>query len=601
MSESTQARVPAPPKTESAPPERARSAGLMPALGPSAVGARPGAGDDPSDLGPRARWLGVQRRAGNRAVGALLARHRSERPLARAGELDVMFHEASRTGSRATATRAAARAVRGARRGGLPHADRITAVTGGKVDGRSFAGAAVEGLPALGVTYGGRIAVREGAPFSVTAHEVAHALGADERTADRVERDPRLLGQLDRRAPVNGWKIGFEFQCRGDDQPIVFKSEWSSILERSSYKKNSGKVTLERRDGYKLTADSSDLEIVTEPFSEDDEGVRRLEAVFGDIEGYLTELNDGERVADRAERQRLETPKLRGKARAPKFSSYVLAMPGKTITASPQATLGVKTGAVSELIRWLLLNEKNHYYGWGGRSRMLKGEYKGDGVDTGSLSTAQQCVKACLEGAVAGHRDVSLGDLPNLRALLELLASYSMAARMMKKTKHLKNIAPFMLRNSGLDIYNAMSDTEKQIMAEMQAEAKLRGGDRNKSMVGVFYVADAATYAALKLVPGGVSEPDDGYGDIDPNTLLVTEVIDGFLGGRDLIGEVTGEVSIHRLELGELEGAESTTDIGGDRSGVFVELRRLREKLPLEDWGNMAWALQMQAKRLNRD
>jgi len=139
--------------------------------------------------------------------------------------MTALFHEASRTGSRTAATAVASRAVSGAREGGLPHSAWLRSVSGGRFDPASVSATVVDELPALGVTYGGRVALRRGAPRQIAAHEAAHALGADERTARRVERDPSLLGTLEPKAPVDGWAVGFEFQCQGSDNPSVYAEQ----------------------------------------------------------------------------------------------------------------------------------------------------------------------------------------------------------------------------------------------------------------------------------------------------------------------------------------------------------------------------------------
>lgn len=589
MSESTRAK----PKPEAAAkastaPAASTASQSMPGIGPLLAGALPPSG------GGRRRLLGdVQRRAGNRSTNALLARRHAP------DSIEAMWHEASRTGSRAAATRVAKRAVAGARPGGLLHAEHIRSASKGKVDVGRIPATVVDGLPALGVCYDGKIAVRRGAPKSIVAHEVAHAMGADEATAHRVERDPTLLGGLTPKAPVNGWAIGFEFQCTGENDPKVYKEEIELDplqrpgRDRHVWKLNSGSRVLSEHDGYKLEADSADLEVVTDPFPETEEGAQEMLRTMARIETHMKDL--------RTEKTQLQKPDEYALKFKPIFVArwdWVTKVGGSTVIASrdsnfagsPQATAGFTPKALSNFMTDVLSEEKrkNEYIGWG--SRRTRAAY--EGVDDHQVWAAVEWARQVVESALDDFDEIEVSTAGGLLALVKLLAAYVANGRMLgDDTANLKNIAPFMLRNSVLDLYGLLSEKEKEVFGSLQAKTKVGlGEDYRKSMAYALSYGSNAKYRAASFAPHGVSAPDDGWTGVDPNTLTVTQIVDGIIAGRDYIREATDSVGIHKLKLGDMGGdVESTTDIGGDRSGILVELRRLPKRVPYPKWRDLAW------------
>lgn len=360
-------------RSEAKPRRAARRLDSMPAIPTGARSANAAPGGSPPPIG-------------NRAYGRLRAAARDAAPAGRRDSLEALWHEASRTGSRATATRLAARAVTGARAGGLPHADRITAATGGKVDGRQFEATTTPGLPALGVTYGGRIAVRPDAPPSVAFHEAAHALGADERTADRAERDPSILGKLGKGAPVDGWKIGFELQTVGAKNMKVLKIDSTRVDPVGAV----SVVYPDTRHGEPLKVkgvaaptkggatelDMGDVEVKTGAYEESRAGRKALRKDVEELVAWVGKVKakgaaNKQYVAAYPHskayyaRQKAAHDPAEGPYQEPRdpYPEYIAAAPGKVdgdnvlvinfshIAASMQTTMGVPLDKVADLAR----------------------------------------------------------------------------------------------------------------------------------------------------------------------------------------------------------------------------------------------------------
>ena len=240
-------------------------------------------------------------------------------------------------------------AVRGATTGRFPFGDRIAAETRGALDPHAVPSVVIDQLPGLGVCQDGKVALRRGSGIDVARHELAHALGGDESTAQAASRDPGVLRSLSapqssqagepgepgptgapaaRRPPVDGWAIGFEFQTHGPNNPKTYEKrierapapdeqqpeqqdeqddeELLGPDDRVTYRSLNGLngsqvIYRPRVQDWKMEIDSGDIEIITRAQPETDAGRENLSRQLDEIAAEMQQqAQHGQQAGDPA-------------------------------------------------------------------------------------------------------------------------------------------------------------------------------------------------------------------------------------------------------------------------------------------------------------
>lgn len=515
----------------------------------------------------------------------------------------------------------AQQAVSGASAGHFPFGDRIRDESQGLLDPHAVPAKIVSSLPGLGVCHDGKVALRSDAGIEVARHELAHAMGADEATAQRAGRSPDVLASLKPGPPVSGWMIGFEFQTVGfGSNPKVYDLKSNlEIPPRHQPRMQHAATPIYQANGWKIVHDDNDIEVVTDPVEENDAGMNRLDEVFDEVESemgriqqnakhpkYLLYSVDGRAPgrpmdsqsikrarlqANRGIRQRNTQRRLmpNGAPLGPQESEVSSLSPdpqhygeyglgvahfrNDTFTAHPQTTVGVRVEKLASLMN-VLADQKRR----GPKDRDGNKTWAEDqlGWNMAQADTA----KALSNVDKALGKNVATPEYQKIRGVLGLLASYHIRERRTTRPlKNLKNIASFMLRNHLGEVCQALSDDEKEIWKDMLADGR---------MAKAFGYADNA----------GLRERFFRFDFWSTNTnwtiqTLLTELITG----SDRIANI-GAHSMHSLTgtnyQDKLMNATSQFDIGkasphkGARSGVFLELRKLKSKVPWTQWRGFA-------------
>lgn len=521
--------------------------------------------------------------------------------------------------AQAFSSAAAQQAVSGATAGRYPFGDRIRAETRGTVNPHAVPATVVNQLPGLGVCQDGKVALRQGAGIDVARHELAHALGGDEATADRAGRDPNVLTSLAGGTPVNGWKVGFEFQTWAGPNPKTFQKKFirgepaplneaeqeqdndalreGPILSEYYTKIDStlGNAPLLRKPDWKMEVDSGDLEVITNPLDETDAGRAKIITVMSEVE--------------------VEMKRVQNAAKSPHYLAYpvngdtvyVQHKSGfKKFTSHPQATVGVHFESVPQLISRLTTQQKvDHPHipnnkVWG-RDQIGFDFTNPDFKDADSqhgmtyIHSAQQQVDAAL----AQHGTVA--KFPHLRAILHILGSYAALGTKVQseQTAQLKNTAAFMSRNNLHEVYELMSPAEKRLYAAMLAEEQGPG-----SMAAAFGLANLQTLGTTKLLRHGAM----GWGQVTLGQILQN------LPEVDIMGDTDSQKSIHKLNASTvrkyLSDADNQFDIGPsqtqgvqsgavERKGLFLELRAIKRDVPWDQWKDVALSVFDLVRQIN--
>ncbi|MFO0578521.1 MAG: hypothetical protein U1A78_31335 [Polyangia bacterium] len=531
-------------------------------------------------------------------------------------------------------------AVRSAAPGRFPFGDRIAAETRGAIDPHTVPSVVVDKLPGLGVCQDGKVALRKGSGIDVARHELAHALGGDEATAQRASRDPGVLRSLsepqasqagepgapgptgepaERRPPVNGWAIGFEFQTHGASNPKTFEKriERGPVPELADNEQQDEQQDGEERLGpilsetyrpldglngsqliyrprlqdWKVEIDSGDIEIITRAQPETNSGRENLERQLDEIAVEM------KRVQDEGKKPGYKKYQAAGDKEV-----YVQHGCGnKTFGAHPQATVGLNFEAVPELISQATSQQQiDHPYmpkkiwaenqmGFDWTHPSFKNEASLHGMT--HIRASQQQVDAAL----SQHADLS--KLPRLRAVLQILASYAALGTQIQtsKTPQVKNVAAFMSRSNLHEVYKIMSPLEKRTYKTLLAEQEGDG-----SMAAAFGLASLDALRATKLLRKDA---------MNWGQYTLFDILDN-LPERDLFGQNDSQKSIHKVDDTTyrtlLTDATSQFDIGTSsaqgqvqRKGLFMELRAIKREVPWTQWKVLALSIFDQVRRLN--
>lgn len=484
-------------------------------------------------------------------------------------------------------------AVAAARPGGFPFGDRIAAETGGAVDPHRVPSAVVDWLPGRGVCHDGKVALRRGSGIEVARHELAHAHGADEATAQRAAHDPRVLRGLPQRPPVDGWDIGFEFE--------------------SGETKVEAMVTkLALGDGFSATMDVPNLEMVTVHVPESDAGraqlarrmdgvVRFVSAVAGHPEGITVS------EAVRRSQVNMQVPENAK-------NGVITAQPGRYITAHPQATAGIKleylyraleamTGEAQAFARQKATAAQGKAakaMGWDNR-----GKYRPHKKPAaGGVRNAVDYITAVVQAS--DHR--SEGDYARLKGLVaQIYHIIGVAAAIELDVKSIpKYLMPLMQRTQLGVLYQLLSDREKEAFAANDFELLLRHCPRYPDQLGRPTV-QPTLQTPLYRYPANADAADSEEEDWGGNVTL-GDWFQSIVNGRDALKGIDKGASQWDDAAARDMGMLSASDIGPDpdtgeqrnQAGGIFEFRRLKADIPHTEWAAFALGMFDTIRMINR-
>ena len=440
------------------------------------------------------------------------------------------------------------------------------------------------------------------------------------RTAAMVSRETPAATQS-----IAQRKVGFEFETGVP----VSKNDWMDGITALKYQEL---VFTANSGNWKVVADSSNMEFVTVPFNENPAGrvtlgntMTELVAWAGGIPAVVTAArNAGNPGLGRVS----DIDETVGRTRNPGlFSNPIVIRADRLtddqITASPQATAGVRLDQVTNLIRGMVtttitaqasqetgqerqsivdvsdeaieastkmsrqdkdewLDFKRDLLAYQGRTGVTPGAFPSTLVGTNiedarRLHDSARLAELAVNSHIAGLSPTAPApNLDKLKGLLALVISYLlMGDEETRVLPYSKIIAPLMARTSFYALYRLLDDGEKALFTET-------------------FVLDAANLAgtgATQIFAGGFR--NGGVIDRGPTRAdWIDSIIRGapaIIGRKsaDLMSQGSGSVAAENSSsLGAMSQAD--TRVTGQRDLAVLEMRRLPHSIKRTEWRQLA-------------
>jgi hypothetical protein len=317
---------------------------------------------------------------------------------------------------------------------------------------------------------------------------------------------------------------------------------------------------------------SSDLEFVTVPFPETDQGRAQLidalagiAAIAGSLNGTLLTAAD------------LAAAHAGAAARTPTvvpggYNTAEYVATGFGTSGNPQATAGIPLARVEALLSAMST----------ARTRMLdtnaprdQREQAGD-VARGDLP-GNMVTAAANVARVAAQSAVPLS--AGLRSLLGLVAGYLLSGRRNPNQQYYKGIAPIMARTNFVTMFGLLSTQEQDQLSEDDGKAFV-----DLALACADMAAADAAGPVLATVAGATPAIRVPFGEVTREVWL-----SGITQGTDVLSQ-TGYAATFQngpnnpTQFESMGSLGAQTDTVGGMPAPIVELRRLRQNLPSHDW-----------------
>jgi Domain of unknown function (DUF4157) len=445
------------------------------------------------------------------------------------------------------------------------------------------------------------------------SHELAHVV---QQSAVRPAADADSgVGQTVSSSPPGPLrrKVGFEFET---GIPIRTKDLGSDSLSKLSYQT---KVYTARTGLWKVVADSSNMEFVTEPFVENDTGRGRLSSTMDEIQtwaGGIPAVVTLARSKNPPEVGRVDEvlPNYGTAETGELWKPFLIAAGALTdaqVTASPQATGGVRLEQIPALVRAMLtesiagaqpaatglrigtlmgtrdaaLTDENvalkqqfadYEVGTGVRPVDFSSTLVGMNIyHAWALAQAEAMAGDQVDKYVANLGDLTL-NFDKLKGLLTLVVSYILVGhRQPTVFDYSKLIAPLMARTNFYTMYRLLRPHEKTAFTDdlVLTAARLPGTGGSRMYNKGF--------------------PHDGRIDRGPTRAeWINSIKNGVpwafgVTARDLMSQGSGSAAAaNSTSLGSM--TEADTSVGGNEDLAVLELRRLPQNIHRLEWKQMA-------------
>lgn len=484
----------------------------------------------------------------------------------------------------------AARAVSQSAQGQYPFGDRIAAETGGAINPHVVPSTVVSKLPGLGVCHGGKVALRQDAGIEVARHELAHALGADEATAYRAGRNPKVLTALGSGPPVDGWAVGFEFQSR--IPPIFYNNDAPYGSGLIAYKDDVNHFHIEN--------DHGDLEFVTDPpVAETADGYKQL---CKTMDAMATAAENFEALAQRGPNQNSvradeaaqlfgpnvqNTEVLEGVLQF--YPDLTLRMPAQRLLAHPQTTGGLTLSALYDLMRRMTARTEQD-----GTEKQVEndGHTLSESLIFHGLNelgfSAKPARTYALRQQAAAYQAVEAYQpeqaiSSDTRGFLSLVTAMIYGGRYMqnKQVQYVKDLLAVMPRSDFVRMFQSLSAQDQQWF-----RAGLADGSIGEAL-GWGRMTDRLIPTKLK------QQSNEKHQDL--NTITKRSWLEGVTrqqAPQDVVSmknEGIGKVGTANLDQNGQLGINNAL-VNQQRRGAIVEMRAVRENVPPSEWAAMARA-----------
>jgi hypothetical protein len=408
-------------------------------------------------------------------------------------------------------------------------------------------------------------------------------------------------------------KVGFEFET---GIPIRTKDLGSESLSRLGYQT---KVYTARTGLWKVVADSSNMEFVTEPFVENNTGRGRLSSTMDEIQtwaGGIPAVVTAARSKNPPEIGRVDEvrPDYGTAETGELWKPFLIAAGALTdaeVTASPQATGGVRLEQIPALVRAMrrerIVGAKPAATGLqlgtlvgtadaalSDENLALKQRFEDYEAGTGvspvdfpstlvgmnvyhawALAQAEAMADDQVDKYIANLGDLTL-NFDKLKGLLTLVVSYILVGhRQAARFDYSKLIAPLMARTNFYTMYRLLRPHEQTAFTEdlVLTAARLPGTGGSRMYKKGFPHHGRVEYGPTR------AEWIDSIKNGIPWAFGVT--------ARDLMSQGSGSAAAaNSSSLGGM--TEADTSVNGNKDLAVLELRRLPKEIHRLEWKQMA-------------
>ena len=411
----------------------------------------------------------------------------------------------------------------------------------------------------------------------------------------QVDASPRARGASPPSAAgaVVQRAVGFEFQTVGNNNPKLYTSAIAS--EQTAYGTHGTIIEDRKEQGFKVTADKKDLEIVTYPVNETTEGMEQLTKQMAAVKACMHDLIQAYQKND-SKPIRIGTEAL----------GIYLDVVAETPTAHPQSTMGVKLESIPSLFKELL-NDENKEWAFSAlaprevsHKKHLTAMLERHANNETMQSWAQAYPKfhgfMTLLGSYVATQIGTQADFPSPQAKIQNWTKDGVTA--MSRS----NLADVALRieDGAKPVFSSLANNNEQMRTHLGLSMEQYLGPLTHPKYHHDNAESSANTDPLtvrtfitSLVPASSTKPGvDAFAD----------------AGTEGMSKIDQEY-LHEANLAENIGPfaapmTSSTDIGPSdaeetRTGAIVELRDLKRGIPYTEWGAVAVAAMTMLARIN--
>ena len=418
----------------------------------------------------------------------------------------------------------------------------------------------------------------------------------------------------DPNAPIQRM-IGFEFQTAMTPTGFYKDKESADAGEKPNL--NQHKMEYFQGQGFTVEGDEGELELVTDPFPETEDGMTQVMTTLQAMVTFATAVTGQVMPLEELGRQFGFSQIKKG----PEGAHFKGASP---IQADPQVTAGISMSKIYEMGELLANAQTRKKLPKEGASQEEAGSQdlsqmnKQELADTAGFKAFQhkifqkEVIGKAQETVAANFGDYS----PELKSFLFMVGQYILGGQQ-KPYKGLDNplyakfTLPMMSRTNIADLFQLLPESDKAIFAQQKDQ-----------LAGAFLGEGASGTQGLFPAEMGVGEDENHFGENLRSNFSIDTWLDKMVpsengeAGTDLsaqyesLGDISNQ-SFHQMDLADqniddrkqylakkegnrekyLKHLDSSTDIGEGQQGAIIEFRKLGAKLQPQEWLKFAEAV----------